>query len=167
MSSESSRGRQIAVASGDFRRVCGRYASGVTVVTTVDAGAKPHGLTVSSFTSVSLTPPLVLVCVGHSASTLAQFHEAKYFGINILADFQQAISDRFARKAGDRFDGFEWRPGSTGVPLLDGVLGSLECGVHQIVPMGDHDILVGEVLAIQVHTGKPLIHFSGEYRTLA
>ena len=164
MSSERHAVQRAAVTSEEFRRACGRFATGITVASVLDAKGAPHGLTVSSFTSVSLDPPLILVCLGHEVSAIHHFRTATYFGINVLAEEQRALSDRFARKGQDRFDGVPWQPGVTGVPLLPGVLAAIECAVHRIVPMGDHDILVGEMVHARVGEGEPLLHFSGRYR---
>jgi flavin reductase (DIM6/NTAB) family NADH-FMN oxidoreductase RutF len=166
MSSERSTGRGAPVTSEEFRHACGRFATGVTIATVVDAKGAPHGLTVSSFTSVSLDPPLILICLGHAVTAIRHFRAATHFGINILGDDQRSLSDRFARKGEDRFDGLAWQPGVTGVPVLPGVLAAIECAVHRIVPMGDHDILVGEMVHAKVHGGTPLLHFAGSYRKL-
>jgi len=166
MSSEVFPGRPAPVTSEEFRRACGRFATGVTVATVFDAEGLPHGLTVSSFTSVSLAPPLVSICLGHAVSLIDQFRAANLFGINILADDQQRLSERFARKGEDRFQGVAWTPGETGVPLIDGVLAAIECRVEQRIPVGDHDIFVGRIVATRVADGAPLLHFSGAYRKL-
>ena len=166
MSSERYAGRRAPVTAEEFRRACGRFATGVTVASVLDAQGVPHGLTVSSFTSVSLDPPLVLICLGHAVSTIHHFRSATHFAINILAEDQRALSDRFARKGHDRFEGVDWQPGVTGVPLLPGVLAAIECAVHRIVPMGDHDILVGEVMHARVTDGAPLLYFASSYRKL-
>ena len=97
MSSAGSRGRVAPIASQEFRRVCGRFATGVTVVTVLDPRGRPHGLTVNSFASVSLAPPLVLFCVGRSVSVIDAFRAAEFFGINVLAAGQRELSERFAR----------------------------------------------------------------------
>ena len=161
MSSDSLR-----VTGAEFRRACGRFATGVTIATVVDSAGAPHGLTVSSFTSVSLHPPLVLICVGHEATNFALFCTATHFGINILKEDQQALSDRFARRGHDRFGGLPWQPGKTGVPLLPGCLAQIECAIHQRVKAGDHDIFVGEMVRAHVTDGEPLIHVHGAYRKL-
>jgi flavin reductase (DIM6/NTAB) family NADH-FMN oxidoreductase RutF len=154
------------VTSEEFRRACGRFATGVSIASVLDAKGSPHGLTVSSFTSVSLEPPLVLICLGHAVSVIEHFRAARYLGINILAEGQRHLSERFARKGRDRFGDLEWHPGETGVPLLPGVLAAIECSIHQRVPSGDHDIFVGEMLSARVAEGDPLIHFAGRYRGL-
>jgi len=166
MSSERHPGHRAPVASREFRRACGRFATGVTIASVVDSQGAPHGLTVSSFTSVSLHPPLILICLGHEVSAIHHFRAATHFGINVLAEDQRALSERFARRGEDRFDGLAWQPGVTGVPLLPGVLAAIECAVHRIVPMGDHDILVGEMVHMQINDGEPLLYFSGSYRKL-
>jgi flavin reductase (DIM6/NTAB) family NADH-FMN oxidoreductase RutF len=154
------------VSPEDFRRACGRFATGVCVATVLDRQGSPHGLTVSSFTSVSLEPPLVLICIGHAVTLVDHFRAAKYFAINVLRDGQREISDRFARKGYDRFDGLPWTAGATGVPLLPGSLATMECEVEQRVASGDHDIFVGRMLAATVEEGNPLIYFASRYRGL-
>jgi flavin reductase (DIM6/NTAB) family NADH-FMN oxidoreductase RutF len=166
MSSERYPGRGAPVTSEEFRRACGRFATGVTIASVLDAKGAPHGLTVSSFTSVSLHPPLILICLGHEVAAIHHFRAATHFGINILGEDQRALSDRFARKGHDRFTGVAWQPGVTGVPLLPDVLAAIECSVHRILPMGDHDILVGEMVRAHVHDGSPLLYFSSGYRKL-
>src|SRR5262245_8127012 len=132
-----------AVTSEEFRRTCGRFATGITIATALDSEGAPHGLTVSSLTSVSLTPPLILICLGHAVTVIDVFRGAKAFGINVLSSQQRHLSDRFARKGQDRFDGLEWERGESGIPLIPGCLATMECLVHQVFTAGDHDILVG------------------------
>jgi flavin reductase (DIM6/NTAB) family NADH-FMN oxidoreductase RutF len=166
MSSEGSRARVAPIASEEFRRACGRFATGIAVATVLDALGRPHGLTVNSFSSVSLEPPLVLICVGRNVTVADAFRAAEFFGINVLAADQREISDRFARKGLDRFANIPWRRGKTGSPLLAGVLASLECAVHQRIPSGDHEILVGEVVQAHVSEGSPLLFYASGYREL-
>jgi flavin reductase (DIM6/NTAB) family NADH-FMN oxidoreductase RutF len=157
-----------SVDKSEFKRVCGRFATGVTIASVLDAAGTPHGLTVNSFTSVSLAPPLVLICLGHEASVINYFRTASHFAINVLAEDQKKLSDRFARKGHDRFDGLAWRPGHTGVPLIDDVLATIECSLHQRFTAGDHDIFVGEVLHTRVRDdARPLLYYASHYRTLA
>ena len=155
------------VTSDLFRRACGRFATGITIATVLDAQGLPHGLTVNSFTSVSLDPPLISICLGHAVTMIDAFRESKYFGINILAESQQPLSDRFARKGCDRFEGIEWYRGETGAPLLPGVLAALECEQRQRFTAGDHDIFIGEMLKAEIGDGEPLIYFASRYRGLA
>src|SRR5215467_12291001 len=105
-----------------FRRICGKFASGITIATVRDADGACHGMTANSFTSVSMTPPLVLVCVDHRARILEHFRIGEHFGINILSANQKPLSDRFAGSGYDRFEGVNWFPGQTGVPLFPDVL---------------------------------------------
>jgi flavin reductase (DIM6/NTAB) family NADH-FMN oxidoreductase RutF len=167
MSSEKLPRPPAGLAGEEFRRACGRFATSVTIASVLDGAGAPHGLTVSSFTAVSLDPPLVLICVGREATSLEAFREAKYFGINVLGEDQRALSERFSRPGQHRFEGLEWLPGETGVPLLPGVLAQMECAVHQRITAGDHDILVGEMLHARVGKGDPLIHFASRYRRLS
>ena len=155
------------VTSGEFRRACGRFATGVTIASVLDGEGTPHGLTVSSFVSVSLDPPLVLICLGHAVSVIDIFRASPYFGINVLAANQRELSERFARKGYDRFNGLAWERGETGVPLLPGVLAAIECAVERRVTAGDHDIFVAQMVAARVSNGEPLIHFASRYRCLA
>jgi flavin reductase (DIM6/NTAB) family NADH-FMN oxidoreductase RutF len=154
------------VTGAEFRRACGRFATGVSIATVVDHSGVPHGLTVNSFSSVSLEPPLILICIGHAVSFRRHFLDAAYFGINVLADTQQELSERFARRGEDRFGGIDWHPGVTGVPLIPGMLAHIECAQYQRVPMGDHDIFVGEMVHACVYEGEPLIYFASTYRKL-
>ncbi len=166
MSREGS-GRQPApVTSDEFRRACGRFATGVTIASVLDDQGMPHGLTVSSFTSVSLEPPLLLICLGHGVTSIDLFRAAGYFGINILAEDQQPLAERFARKGEDRFNGLAWHAGASGVPLLDRALATIECAVRQRFTSGDHDIFVGEMVGMEVSEGEPLIHYGSRYRRL-
>ena len=166
MSSEGFTGRAAPVSSQEFRAACGRFATGVTIATVLDSERQPHGLTVSSFTSVSLDPPLISICLGHAVSAIDLFRASNYFGINILSEDQRGLAERFARKAHDRFQGVEWSRGETGAPLISGVLAAIECRVEQRIPVGDHDIFVGRMVASQVAEGAPLLYFASGYRKL-
>ncbi len=166
MSSDVAGGSPATFTSDDFRRACGRFATGVAIASVMDAAGTPHGLTVSSFTSVSLEPPLVLICLGHAVTMIETFRAATHFAINVLSEQQQYLSERFARKGHDRFTGVPWHRGQSGAPLIEGVLAAIECEVHQRFLSGDHDILVGRVLRAEVTEGLPLLHFSGRYGRL-
>lgn len=150
----------------DFRKACSRFATGITVVTSVRSDGSPVGITVSSFTSVSLEPALVLVCISEHAKALAAVRAASRFGLNILASHQEEFSSRFAGHLQDRFEDLAWHSGSTGVPLLCGVLATLECALERIVPAGDHQILIGRVLTVASEEGSPLVRFASGYRSL-
>lgn len=150
-----------------FRRVLSNFAAGVTVVTTVDAARTPHGLTATAFTSVSLDPPLVLVCIDKNAETYPQFDPAGVFAVNFLALDQQDVSQRFAKHGGDKFAGIGWRPGVLGTPLLDGAIGYVECLIRHAYEGGDHMIYVGEIEAADANDAPPLLHFRHAYRRVS
>jgi flavin reductase (DIM6/NTAB) family NADH-FMN oxidoreductase RutF len=157
----------MAVGKEEFRRALGHFTSGVTVVTSKSQNNKPQGITVSAFTSVSLDPPLILVCIDKRASLHDHLAEGSYFAVNILGDDQELISRRFASKEEDRFEGTGFTYGVTGSPLLTGALATVECRVVHAYPGGDHTIFVGEVEATGVKDGKPLAYFRGGYSQLA
>jgi len=150
----------------DFRDACSLFATGVAVATVTSADGSPHGLTVSSFVSVSMHPPLVLICVDHSCTALPHFHASPYFAINILSDLQRELSVNFATKTQSRFDGIDWFPGTAGSPLLHSCLAHFECQVDRVVEAGDHAIFIGSVFAVAVFPGDPLLYFNRAYRSL-
>jgi flavin reductase (DIM6/NTAB) family NADH-FMN oxidoreductase RutF len=151
----------------EFRRVLGHFAAGVTVITTVGDDGKPYGLTATAFTSVSLDPPLVLVCVDKRAESHAHFHTSRVFTVNFLAADQQELSRRFAVSGGDKFSGVQVRQGATGAPVLADVLGHLECRTTDICEGGDHTIFIGQVEAADARDGEPLLYFRGAYQKMA
>jgi len=167
MSSEAAKSARPGVSSDEFRRACGRFATGVAIASVMDDTGAAHGLTVSSFTSVSLEPPLVLICLGHAVTMIEAFRKASYFGISILREEDRQVSNHFATKGHDRFNGVGWRPGKTGVPLIDCALAAFECETYQRFTSGDHDILVGRVVYTHIEDGPPLVFFSSHYCTLA
>jgi len=166
MPDESAKLEAAGVAAALFRRVCGAFATGVAVATVTGRDGKPHGLTVNSFTSVSLHPPLVLVCIGHRAATHGPFSTAAHFAVNFLEESQQELSERFASSHPRRFEGLAWHAGETGAPVLGGALGVLECETWRKMDAGDHTIFLGLVKRAHVREGRPLVYFSGQYRRL-
>ncbi len=146
-----------------FRSVLGRFATGVTVVTARDAQAQDHGLTVNAFASLSLEPPLVLVCIDHDASLLPALETATHFAVNILSEAQEAIGRRFAAPETDRFEGVGFSRGASGAPILDDVLAFLECRLTQAIPGGDHTIFIGEVERAETRAATPLLYYRGGY----
>ena len=151
------------VSKDEFRRALGHFASGVTVVTSRCEDGLLRGITVSAFSSLSLDPPLVLICIDKKASLHDHLKEGAHFAVNILAEDQELVSRRFASKDGDRFEGLGYREGDTGAALLDGVLVAIECRITYAYPGGDHTIVVGEVIATHVSEGRPLAYFRGGY----
>ena len=149
-----------------FRRVCSKYATGITILTVLDSLGAPHGMTVNSFTSVSLSPPLILVCIDRQTPILSHFKPATRFGVNVLHEEQKELSTWFARSGHDRFSGMEWRAGETGVPILPGMLATLECEVTQMVEAGDHVVVIGAALHATWREGQPLVYFNSSYQSL-
>src|SRR5919204_4902987 len=132
------------IDTATFRSVLGRFASGVTVATARAGDGSDHGMTVSAFCSLSLQPPLVLMCIAHDATMHPVLCEASHFAVNILAAEQEAVARRFAEQVDDRFDGIGYERVTTGAAILDGVLAFVECRVVDRHPGGDHTIVIGE-----------------------
>lgn len=151
----------------EFRRLMGQFATGVTVITTRDPSGKPFGLTANAFSSVSLEPPLVLVCVDKKADCYTCFDQTKAFTVNILSESQEAVSRKFATKGVDKFEGVGFRAGGNGCAILEDSTAHFECDVVQAVDAGDHTIYVGEVKAGESSDATPLLFFRGGYRKLA
>ena len=150
-----------------LRDALGSFATGVTVVTCLDSGGRPLGLTVNSFTSVSLEPPLLLVCIAKRARCAPVLAEAPHFAVNVLQTGQQPASIRFAARDEDRFGTTPWTSGETGAPLLMESLAVFECERHALYDGGDHDILLGRVLQANFDSRMdPLLFFRGRYRRL-
>ena len=149
--------RRMPVDDNDLRRAAGAFPTGVAVVTAVGADGTRVGLTVNSFTSVSLDPPLVLVCVHRKAASLSVIEGSRRFGISILGKSQRALALRFAKPAEDKFEGLPWRVGVLGVPLLDGALAHVECILARVFDGGDHEIVLGYVQRAKTYPGEPLI----------
>jgi flavin reductase (DIM6/NTAB) family NADH-FMN oxidoreductase RutF len=149
-----------------FKLAMSHFASGVTIVTTEHGGAR-YGMTVASFASLSLHPPLVLVCVEKSVKSHEAIATAKRFGVSILGQDQGEISGRFASRIEDKFSGVPVRTGALGVPLIEGAICTLECRLHDQLPGGDHSIFVGEVVDAQTADGAaPLVYYRSGYREL-
>ena len=146
-----------------LRNAFGAFATGVTVITTRQPDGTPRGFTANSFTSVSLDPPLLLVCLAKTAHSADVFAAAPHFAVNILAEDQKAVSGLFASRAADKFQQCAWTPGHADVPLLDGALAQFACANHQLVDAGDHLLLIGRVEAFATNEGQPLGYFRGSY----
>src|SRR5271170_3870608 len=160
----------MSLSATEFRKAMGCFATGVTILT-LDLEGEVHGMTANAFASVSLDPPLVLVCVDRSARTHAHLHAKKRFGVNVLAENQREISEYYARpvhiheraeeEAGARFDRT-----AQGTPILHGSLAYLECRLHSAQEAGDHTIFIAEVEDVVVRAGDPLLFFRGRYRKI-
>ena len=149
-----------------FRDALGIYPTGVTIVTTVDAGRVDVGVTANSFCSVSLAPPMVLWCLGRSSRAFTAFTQADHFAIHVLAHDQDALALRFSRPDVDRFAGLECARGAGGVALLDGCAARLECRAAACYDGGDHAILLGEVLCFEHWARDPLVFNRGRFARL-
>lgn len=150
-----------------FRQVLSNFPAGVTVITLVGPEEKPYGLTATAFSSVSLLPPLVLVCVDKKAESHPHFAPSGVFVVNLLAHDQQDLSQRFATRTVDKFAGVAWEKGKLGAPVLAGTIGHMECRVAHHYDGGDHTIVVGEIESAAANDGHPLLYFRGGYRNLA
>ncbi len=149
-----------------FRRACAQFATGVAIASAKDAEGQPHGMTINSFTSVSMDPPMVLICVDYTANLLSIFEQCGQYGLSFLSRQQQALSTRFAQRGQNRFGGMPWVAGSTGVPLIPGALAHLECRIAKSVAAGDHTVLIAEVVSADIQSGSPLLFFGSGYRSL-
>lgn len=154
----------LAVGPEVFRELCGRFATGVVVVTTTGPSGAPVGMTANSFTSVSLDPPLVSVNIDRGTEMHGTILAAPRFAVNILERRQEAVSRRFAAELPDRFAGVGQQPGEAGLPLLAGTLAALECERHAAFEAGDHTIVVGRVIGGRTGEGTPLLYYRGGYR---
>ncbi len=151
-----------------FRQALGKFPTGVTVVTANDSGGAPVGVTASSFNSVSIEPPLVLWSIDKSARSAGAFVNADYFAVNVLTDAQVDVSNRFASRGEDKFGDIGYETNSYEVPLLDGCAARFECKTWSVYDGGDHDIIVGEVLAFECsNERKPLLFSEGSYGVTA
>lgn len=148
----------------------GKFATGITVITTADADGNPQGMTVNAFTSLSLEPPMLLVCLDNKSSTLTHILQSRKFCVHFLSEEQEAVSRAFARKGGaEKFEGIPYSVGEMGIPVLEGCLAYVECGLRKAVEGGDHQILLGDGMKLVVSPSEagPLIFFGGKYGRLA
>ena len=150
-----------------FRQLLGRFATGVAVITADDSGGKPVGMTANTLVSVSLNPPLISVCIDHTADMHRTMGETPQFTVNILASNQEAISRRFAEQGTRRFEGIGFSRSDRGGIILDGVLAYLECERVAEHPAGDHSIYVGRVVGGSTSEGEPLLYYRGGYAGMA
>jgi flavin reductase (DIM6/NTAB) family NADH-FMN oxidoreductase RutF len=160
----------MSLSPAEFRKAMGCFATGVTIIT-LDLEGEVHGMTANAFSSVSLDPPLLLVCVDHSARTHAHLHAKKRFGVNILAENQRVISDYYARPVrthehAEADAGASFERTAQGTPILCGALAYLECRLQTAQDAGDHTIFIAEVEQVIIRQGEPLLFFRGKYRKI-
>lgn len=141
------------------------FPTGVTVVTAMGK-LGPVGLTVNAFSSVSLTPAIVLTCINQSSASHSNFFESDHFGVSILADDQAELALHFSKSGGDKFDGVDWLKGEVGIPLISGVAASLEMKTLQRVPMGTHTVLFGEIIGASVSGKTSLMYYDGKFHNI-
>jgi flavin reductase (DIM6/NTAB) family NADH-FMN oxidoreductase RutF len=155
----------------EFRLALGQFATGVTVITAERGPGQVHGMTANSFTSVSLDPLLILICVDEDAKLLPLIKKQKRFGVNILKEDQQAISEYFAqRDENEQIEkglGIRFRWSQSGIPLLEDAAAHLTCEVVSSYSAGDHTIFIAKVTSVEVYGGEPLLYFRGDYRRIA
>jgi len=156
----------MAIDNDEFRAALSRFASGITVVTTKDAEGRLHGITVSAFCSVSLDPPLILICVEKTTGSHYAIEQSGIFVVNVLNASQSELSERFASTLPDKFDDIDFVMGINCIPLLGGSLVNLECRLKSVCDGGDHTIFVGEVERAMIRDGDPLVYFHSDYRVI-
>ena len=152
-----------------LRDAFGCFATGITVITTVDAAGERYGVTANSFTSLSLDPPLCLFCLDYKAMSFEAFQVTKHFAVNVLSEDQEELSANFARSNLDKWDGVAYDTWASGVPILPGCIANLECETETIHEGGDHVIIVGRVREMAYRDGdcRPLVYYKGRYNALS
>jgi len=141
-----------------FREVLGHFATGITIVTATDEG-EPVGFSCQSFAALSLEPPMVILAPAKSSTSWPRIARAGSFCVNILGEHQEAVCRAFAVSGGSKFDGVDWTPGATGSPLIDGSLATVECTLGAIYEGGDHELVTGHVVDMEIGKGSPLIFY--------
>jgi flavin reductase (DIM6/NTAB) family NADH-FMN oxidoreductase RutF len=158
--------RLAMVSAAELRHALGQLPTGVTVVTSLQAGGVPIGTTVSAVCSLSAEPALLLVCLARASETLHAIRAHREFAVNVLADGQDLLSSNFARSGADAsWDGVQHGPLATGLPRLEGTIAAFDCVVHELLEGGDHEIVIGRVRRVHVPEldDRPLLHWRGEY----
>lgn len=156
----------MTIDAASFKRALGQFASGIAIVTSRDAEGLPVGLTVSAFSSVSLDPPLVLVCIDLRSGANHGIRENGHFAVSILSEQQEEWSRRFAQPGPEKFQGAGFALSTRGLLLVPGALVHMECAVRAAHLAGDHTVYVGEILELQAAPGRPLVYHAGHYRRL-
>ena len=154
------------IEPGELRDVLGCFATGVCVVTTVGDEGRPVGMTINSFSSVSLDPPLILWSIGLNTPSRGAFNSHGCFAINIMGAKAKDTTMNFARPSDNKFDGIDWTPGLRGIPVLSEAMAVLECKVEDQIISGDHEIFIGRVLRLDQSDGEPLVFHKGKFAAL-
>lgn len=154
---------QQVVTPGELRRAAGQFATGVTIITSVDGSGSPVGCTVSSFCSLSLDPPLVLVCIGKDRAVHPVLTSGPGFVVNILSATQERIARLFANPTGERFGQLQTQPGLHGIPMIPECLAYVHCDLENDIEAGDHSIVVGRARRIDMGGGQPLLYSQGAF----
>jgi len=141
-----------------FREVLGHFATGITIVTAMDEG-EPVGFSCQSFAALSLDPPMVILAPAKTSTSWPRIARAGAFCVNILAEHQEAVCRAFAVSGGNKFDGVDWTPGITGAPLIGGSLAAVECTLGAIYEGGDHELVTGHVVTMEIGEGSPLLFY--------
>lgn len=149
-----------------FREVLGHFATGITIVTALEEGV-PVGFTCQSFAALSMDPPMVLLAPARSSTSWPRIAAAGAFCVNILEEHQEALCRAFAVSGGDKFDGVGWKEGLTGAPVLEGSLAVVECRIGQIFDGGDHELVTGHVVAMEIGEGSPLVFYRSGFGRFA
>jgi flavin reductase (DIM6/NTAB) family NADH-FMN oxidoreductase RutF len=157
----------MAIEKNELRRVMGHFATGVSIITSVTKDGQLVGLTANALTSVSLVPPLLLICVDKQAESYPHFAASKLFTVNLLSSEQEDLSRRFATKGDNKFEGVAYRRGANGAPILNNVLAFMECRIVAAYEGGDHTIFLGEIEEASTSEGQPLLFYRGGYRSIA
>jgi flavin reductase (DIM6/NTAB) family NADH-FMN oxidoreductase RutF len=155
-----------SLSADEFRNVISHFASGVTVVTTT-GGGRPYGTTASAVSSLSLEPPMLLVCLNKQSETGRALAACRHFAVNILGAGQADLAERFARKGGDKFDGVPTTPGKWGEPLIEEAIAALECNVTETMTAATHYVFFAEVVSATARGGAPLAYFKGQFAGLS
>ena len=156
----------MSIDQATFRQAMGHFATGITIVTT-SHGDTLYGLTVTAFASLSLEPPLVLICIDKKTPAHTGLIAAEHFAVNFLSEDQENISRHFATRQQDKFTDIEYALGPHGSPLLEDAMVNIECKIKDRFPGGDHTVIVGEVLHVHIREQMPLLYFRSGYRRIA
>ena len=150
-----------------LRKTLGCFPTGVVVAATLDVNGKPAGLTINSFSSVSLDPPLILISIALKAPSLSAFRQHDAFTINVLSEEQKTVCKQFATPSDDKFRGIDWHPGVVGAPVVAGALAVIQCRAYRRYEGGDHEIMLGEVVQLGFTDKQPLVYHRGDFAELA